>query len=958
MKSLLVALLVIASATVSAAAGRGVVPEHVFEQAAATGSARVIVRLNMPFSPDAEMISDAHGMAQRSDIASTAAAVKAQLKGLRHGIVREYDALPYLALEAGSDALHMLQAMPGLVAEVLEDEIASVEMAQSGPIVQAPQAWTAGFDGTNTIVAVLDTGVLKTHAFLAGKVIAEACFSSNGTNVTSFCPGQATTSVAANSGLNCLATVPGCDHGTHVAGTIAGGTTGVAGSGVAPGARLMAVQVFSKFAQAHASCGVAAGCALSFSSDQLAALNHIFNQRNAFPGRTFASINMSLGGGKVTALCDGAPLQTAIATLKAAGIATVIASGNDGFTDAMSSPGCTPGAISVGSTGDGTAGFTAPLNQVSSFSNSASFLSLLAPGQVINSSIVPSGMGNKQGTSMATPHVAAAFAILRDANPTASVDTLLAALQSTGQAVTDARLVCGSCTSGGITKKLIKINAALALVGVPDVETTAASTVPSASAGQTITVNNTVTNGPLDVGSFAVRFYLSTDTVVDGADVSLGTRTITSMAPGAVSTTAKSVVIPAGTTPGIYRILVFADSANVVAESDETNNVRATAAIVIGRDLTVTMASTVAAANPGQVISVANAAKNTGAVAVGAFTVGFYLSTNATFSAGDVLLGTRNVVSLAAGATSSVPTNVTIPAGTAVGTYFIVVRADNGLTFDEASETNNVRATSAIVVGRDLTVTVATTVASAPPGTSIAVTNAVKNIGSIAVTSFTVRFYLSTNSTFEAGDVSLGTRTIASLAAGATNSTSSTLNIPPATAPGTYRVLVRADSANVIPEASETNNVRATAAIAIAPPCTRAITIGSTLNGALATTDCRSTLRTPDRYMDRYVFSATAGQQVAVVLSSSAFDTYLYLINPDASFLSNDDGFGTGFNSRIPITSGLVTLPATGTYTIEATSFSANDVGSYSVTLTTNPNATSGPSASSPTKESRGRVSQ
>jgi len=117
--------------------------------------------------------------------------------------------------------------------------------------------------------------------------------------------------------------------------------------------------------------------------------------------------------------------------LRAVGIATVIAAGNSGFTNALGTPACISTAISVGAT-DKTDG-------IATFSNSASFLSLLAPGVSINSSIPGNAYGVKSGTSMATPHVAGVFAILKQAWPTASVDEILSALQTTGMNLTDPR---------------------------------------------------------------------------------------------------------------------------------------------------------------------------------------------------------------------------------------------------------------------------------------------------------------------------------------------------------------------------------------------------------------------------------------------------------------------------------------------------------------------------------------
>ena len=102
------------------------------------------------------------------------------------------------------------------------------------------------------------------------------------------------------------------------------------------------------------------------------------------------------------------------------------------------------------------------------------------------------------------------------------------------------------------------------------------------------------------------------------------------------------------------------------------------------------------------------------------------------------------------------------------------------------------------------------------------------------------------------------------------------------------------------------------------------------MNGALTTDDC---LLSDGSYYDAYRFSGTAGQQVAVSLSSSAFDTYLYLLNPDGSVLSTDDDGGGNLNSYIPTAGGFITLPSTGTYTIRANSFLSNQTGNYTLSL-------------------------
>lgn len=108
-----------------------------------------------------------------------------------------------------------------------------------------------------------------------------------------------------------------------------------------------------------------------------------------------------------------------------------------------------------------------------------------------------------------------------------------------------------------------------------------------------------------------------------------------------------------------------------------------------------------------------------------------------------------------------------------------------------------------------------------------------------------------------------------------------------------------------------------------------AISIGQSVSGQLTASDCAGR----KGFADRYTFNGVAGQQIAISLSSSAFDTYLYLVDPSGALFTEDDDGGEGTDSRIP-TSGFFSLPATGTYTIEATSFTGTSTGSYNLSLT------------------------
>ena len=178
-------------------------------------------------------------------------------------------------------------------------------------------------------------------------------------------------------------------------------------------------------------------------------------------------------------------MKPIIDNLRSVGIATAVAAGNNGFTNALNSPGCISSAISVGA--------TSKSDVVASFSNTASFMSVFAPGVSIVSSVTGGGFGSASGTSMAAAHVAGAWAVLRQAAPNASVDQILSALQTTGVPVTD--------TDSGVTKPRIRIDQALA-VFVPTISSIAPNqATPGAAVSVTINGSGFAGGASLSVGA-------------------------------------------------------------------------------------------------------------------------------------------------------------------------------------------------------------------------------------------------------------------------------------------------------------------------------------------------------------------------------------------------------------------------------------------------------------------------
>jgi subtilisin family serine protease len=436
---------------------RATITAKLVEKARSEGPQRVVVGLNTTFMPEGRL-SQAVIAKQRLGIRSAQSDVLAQLTGFNAAERRRFKYVPFMVFEADSRAIEHLAGLP-MVASLEEDRAERPIMESSNEVIGSPDAWSAGYDGSGWAVAVLDTGVDKAHPFFAiqSKVVSEACYSttSQSNQSTTVCPDGKQSSVAGGAGVNCPANVEGCDHGTHVAGSVAGNDLAGPNFGVARGANIIAIQVFSRF-DSGSACGGSQNtpCALSFVSDQVAGLERVYELRTNF---NISSVNMSLGGSRFSdeESCDSAQglRKMAIDNLRSVDIATVVASGNSSSRNSILTPACISSAISVGSTTDADA--------ISSFSNVADFLDLLAPGSLITSSVPGGGLGTMNGTSMATPHVAGAWAVLKQESPLADVDTVLAALRDTGASVDDDR-------SNGSVVDMRRINLDLALARLAD----------------------------------------------------------------------------------------------------------------------------------------------------------------------------------------------------------------------------------------------------------------------------------------------------------------------------------------------------------------------------------------------------------------------------------------------------------------------------------------------------------
>ncbi|TDU86577.1 subtilisin family serine protease [Kribbella voronezhensis] len=349
-----------------------------------------------------------------------------------------YSSFPLLALDADEQAIQELAADPNVVS-IQEDKVGSPTLASSIPFINADKVQQLGFTGSGQTVAILDTGIDRDHPFFAGRIVSEACYSSvsDAKTQASLCPNGTDTQTGAGAAdaetAQCLnGTTNICRHGSHVAGIAAGngaGVTGAPGNGVAPGANIIAIQIYHRV---NSGCTGGSPCVQFFDSDFIKGMQRIYDLRNSF---TIASANLSGGDtSNNTTNCDTSMDKAPIDLLLSVGITTTISAGNESHPAGVGSPGCISTAVTVGAISADASGND--VDSPANYSNRGPLLDLFAPGTSIRSSVPDDAWASLDGTSMAAPHVAGAIAALRSAYPTATAATLLSYLRDTGVDIT------------------------------------------------------------------------------------------------------------------------------------------------------------------------------------------------------------------------------------------------------------------------------------------------------------------------------------------------------------------------------------------------------------------------------------------------------------------------------------------------------------------------------------------
>ncbi|MFE3020750.1 S8 family serine peptidase [Streptomyces sp. NPDC059256] len=299
---------------------------------------------------------------------------------------------------AGAGAARAAMTVPG-IERVWLDAVYTANLDTSVGRIGAPKAWQSGYDGKGVTIAVLDSGVDDTHPDLATQVIGAANFTSSPD------------------------TKDRHGHGTHIA-SIAAGTGAKSGGkykGVAPGAKILNAKVMGDHG--------------TMESGAIAAVDWAV-------GRGADVVSMSFGTG------DGPeinPLEAHINRMsKEKGVLFTVSAGNEGpNAGSVGSPGSAEAALTVGAVDD--ADKIAPFSSVGPLHDGAIKPDVTAPGVGITAASSPGSTIAEQvgenpagyfsigGTSMSTPHVAGAAALLKQRHPGWTGERLKAALTASAQ---------------------------------------------------------------------------------------------------------------------------------------------------------------------------------------------------------------------------------------------------------------------------------------------------------------------------------------------------------------------------------------------------------------------------------------------------------------------------------------------------------------------------------------------
>lgn len=303
--------------------------------------------------------------------------------------------------------------------------------------VGAEYAWSQGFTGKGAVVAIIDTGVNPSSQYTAGQIIDGYCVVAPWVNEVCADGTKELTGLAAANRVR-----ESDEHGLGMAGLVAGNPSSEAPGGIAPDAKVIMLQ-------AHGG-----------DVEVIKALRQVLKFREKY---NVVAVSMSFGrpandGASrkdIFRPCDEMPslqeMKVVFRELRAKGVMPFAAAGNvaSKANDLNQSPACLSEVVDVGATNR--------TNEISTYVTAAEKIELLAPDYVVTET--NTGFRSMSGTSVATPLVAGAYALMRQAYPKLNPEETLLLLKASGKRIADPYIS---------DKPLIDLKSAIALAGGPE----------------------------------------------------------------------------------------------------------------------------------------------------------------------------------------------------------------------------------------------------------------------------------------------------------------------------------------------------------------------------------------------------------------------------------------------------------------------------------------------------------
>lgn len=311
-----------------------------------------------------------------------------------------------------------------------------------------------------------------------------------------------------------------------------------------------------------------------------------------------------------------------------------------------------------------------------------------------------------------------------------------------------------------------------------------------------------------------IKYYLSSDSIVDPNDFLLDSTGLGTLEGGSNASHFPNFHLPTYLNTGNYYVIAVTDANSSNIESNENNNSLALQIRIESASTNVTnygISLYPSSASQGQYIRSTSYISNNGSTPLSNVTIGYYLSTDSTFSSNDLFLTSSFKGYLESGYTLADSSGFSIPIGTANGTYFVLAVVDHNNLIEETNENDNVRYAALLIADPyiDLSVPYVYITTNIAPGTIVNPAVYEYNSGNSGSPFHETAYFLSKDSVYSPDDTFLGLDSISSVASESYAFLRPNLYIPLTTSYGTYYLLTIADYTSSVVETNESNNVTA-----------------------------------------------------------------------------------------------------------------------------------------------------